>query len=329
MQKIGAIENNPLQFIDYPDPVLADDEILVRIRACGACHSNLHMIEGEYVFTGLPAKLPIIPGHEITGVVEKMGKSVQGFEIGQRAGIQVLYNACGNCEHCLNGRENLCMTQGGTGETVDGGYAELIKVPFAHAYPVPENMSFEEAAPLFCPGVTAYRAVKRTGLSFDQTVVIFGIGGVGHMALQFAKLAGAQVIAVDVNKPALAMAKELGADYAVHFDELDNLLADTGRPDVVSIHVPSQMVVDKAIKIVKRGGNVMLATLASPPINFNEEHNVLTSVIGTRNDMRTVLRMATKGRIKTKTKAYPLKDANEILLRLKHGEILGRAVLTP
>ncbi len=315
--------------MDYPDPVLADDEILVRIKACGACHSNLHMIEGEYRFVGLPAKLPIIPGHEIAGIVEKVGRMVQGFAIGQRAGIQVLYSACGNCEYCLSGRENLCMTQEGTGENVDGGYAELVKVPYAHAYSMPENMSFEEAAPLFCPGVTAYRAVRRTGLTFDQTVAVFGIGGVGHMSVQFAKLTGAKVVAVDINRGAVAMAKELGADYAVHFDELDDLLVDTGRPDVVMIHVPSQMVVEKALKIVKRGGNVMLATLASPPINFNEEYTVLTSVIGTRNDMRTVLRMATKGRIKTRTKAYSLKEANEVLDKLKHGEILGRAVLIP
>jgi len=330
LHKTDLMENKPLKFEECPDPVLNEKEILVRIKACGVCHSNLHMIEGDWQFMGLPAKLPIIPGHEIAGVVEKVGKEAKGFTVGQRAGIQVLYDACGNCEFCLTGRENLCMTQGGTGETVDGGYAELIKVPYQHAYPFPDNLSFEEAAPLFCPGVTAYRAVKRAGISFDQTVVVFGIGGVGHLSMQFAKLAGAEIIAVDANKATVAMAKELGADYAVLPDELDDLLAKTGRPDVVTIHTPSQKAIDKALKIVKRGGNVMLATLGTPPpVNFTEEHNVLTSVIGTRSDMNKVLKIAAKGKIKVKVKPYDLKEANEILLKLKNGEIVGRTVLTP
>jgi len=319
-----------LKFEDYPDPLLKGNEILVRIKACGVCHSNLHMIEGDYKLFGLPAKLPIIPGHEISGIVEKVGKDSKGFMTEQRVGVQVLYDACGSCEFCSTGRENLCMKQEGTGETVDGGYAEFIKVPYNHAYPVPDNLDFEEAAPLFCPGVTAYRAVKRAGVAFDQTVVIFGVGGVGHLSLQFAKLAGAEVVAVDTSKAALAMAKELRADYAVHPDELDDLLNETGRPDVVMIHTPSQKAIDKALGIVKRGGNVMLATFATPPpVNFNEEHNVLTSVIGTRNDMRTVLKIAARRRIKVKVKAYDLKEANEILLKLKNGEIAGRTVLTP
>lgn len=323
------IENRPLRFEDYPDPVLEEDEILVRIKACGVCHSNLHMIEGDYVFVGLPAKLPIIPGHEITGIVEKIGAKAKNFNVGQRVGVQVLYDSCGICEFCLTGRENLCLVQDGTGETVDGGFAELIKVPCLHAYAVPDNLSFEEAAPLFCPGVTAYRAVKRAGISFDQTVVIFGIGGVGHLSLQFAKLAGAEVIAVDASKPALEMAKELGADHQVLPNELDELLATTGRPDIVMIHTPSRNAVERAVKIIKRGGNVMLATLGTPAVNFTEEHNVLTSIIGTRNDMNTVLKMATKGRVKVKVTSYDLEKANELLMKLKNGEIVGRTVLIP
>jgi len=330
LHKPDLIDRKPLKFEDYNDPVLEEDELLVRIKACGVCHSNLHMIEGDWKFIGLPGKLPIIPGHEIAGTVEKIGKLTKGFSVGQKAGIQVLYSACGTCEFCLTGRENLCTTRSGTGESVDGGYAELIKVPYRHAYPIPDNLTYEEAAPLFCPGVTAYRVVKRAGIAFDQTVVIFGIGGVGHMSMQFAKLAGAEIIAVDPNKAALALAKELGADYAVPPEELDNLIATLGRPDVVTIHTTSQKAIDKALKIVKRGGNVLLATLGTPPpVNCTEEHNVLTSVIGTRNDMKTVLKIAAKGKIKVKATRYNLREANEVLLKLKNGEIVGRAVLTP
>jgi propanol-preferring alcohol dehydrogenase len=330
MHKPGLLENKPLIYEEYPDPVIKDDEVLLRIKACGVCHSNLHMIEGDWQFLGLPGKLPIIPGHEIVGTVERIGEKVEGHSVGETAGIQVLYDSCGKCEFCLTGRENLCLNQSSTGETVDGGYAEFIKVPYRHAYPVPSNLSFEEAAPLFCPGVTAYRAVKRAGVSFDQTVVVFGIGGVGHLSLQFAKLAGAETIAVDPSRNTLAMAKELGSDYAVLPEELDDLLATTGKPDVVMIHTPSTKAIEKAIKIVKRGGNVMLATIGSPPpVNFNEEHNVLTSVIGTRNDMNMVLKLASKHRIKAKVKSYDLKEANDVLLKMKNGEIVGRTVLSP
>jgi propanol-preferring alcohol dehydrogenase len=330
LHELQPIEKNPLKFEDYPDPIPGDHEALVRIEACGVCHSNLHMIEGDWQPLGIPGKLPIIPGHEIVGIIEKIGRNSNHLKPGMRVGIQVLYDACGTCEFCLTGRENLCLTQLNTGENIDGGYAEFIKAPSQHVYPVPDNLTPEESAPLFCPGVTAYRAVKRAGITFDQTVVIFGIGGVGHLALQFAKLAGAEVIAVDANQNAITMAMELGADYAVLPDQLDDLLAKTGRPDVVSLHTPSQRAIEKALKIVKRGGNVMLATIGTPPpVNFNEEHNVLTSVVGTRTDMNHVLKIASKGRIKVKVKAYSLKEANEILRKLKNGQIAGRAVLKP
>lgn len=330
LHKLEAIESDPLKFEDYKDPPVNDGEVLVRIKVCGVCHSNLHMIEGDWQSLGIPGKLPIIPGHEISGIVEKISDKTKGITLDMRVGIQVVYDTCGTCEFCLTGRENLCVAQLNTGENVDGGYAEFIKVPYRHVYSLPDNLSFEEAAPLFCPGVTAYRAVKRAGIAFDQTVVVLGIGGVGHLALQFAKLAGAEVIAVDTNPAALSMAKELGADYAILPEQLDDLLLKTGRPDVVSIHTPSQKAIDGALKIIKRGGNVMLATIGTPPpVNFTEEHNVLTSVLGTRNDMKNVLKIAAGGRIKVKVHSYGLNEANEVLRKLKHGEIVGRAVLKP
>lgn len=330
LHKLEAIESDPLKFEDYQNPTVNDDEVLVRIKVCGVCHSNLHMIEGDWQSLGIPGKLPIIPGHEISGVIERIGDKTKGLTLGMRVGIQVVYDTCGTCEFCLTGKENLCIAQLNTGENVDGGYAELIKVPYRHVYQLPDNLSFEEAAPLFCPGVTAYRAVKRAGITFDQTVVVFGIGGVGHLALQFAKLAGAEVIAVDTNKATLSMAKELGSDYAILPEQLDDLLLKIGRPDVVSIHTPSQKAIDKALNIIKRGGNVMLATIGTPPpVNFTEEHNVLTSVLGTRNDMKNVLKIAASGRIKVKVNSYGLTEANEVLTKLKNGQIVGRAVLKP
>ncbi len=135
------------------------------------------MIEGEFKEFGIPAKLPIIPGHEITGVIEEQGKDVKGFKVGERVGVQVLYESCRVCEYCITGRENLCLSRKATGEVVNGGYAEYIAAPHDFIYTLPSNIGFEEGASLFCPGVTAYRAVKRAGIRFGQRVAIIGIGG--------------------------------------------------------------------------------------------------------------------------------------------------------
>lgn len=329
LHKHDLIENKPLQFENYPDPVLNENEILVKVKACGVCHSNLHVVEGDWRWFGVPAKLPIVPGHEIVGVVEEVGKRTAGFDVGQNAGIQSLYDTCGKCEYCLTGREHLCMTQQVAGETVDGGFAELIKVPYQHAYPAPENMKVEEAAPLYCPGVTAYRAIGRSGVRFGQKIAIFGIGGVGHLSVQFAKMAGAEVIAVDTGEAQLAMARELGADHTARPEQLDDLLSKIGRPEVVAIHVPSQKAIDQAYKVVKRGGTILQCVFGTPLINFAEEPTIITSLIGTRNEMNEVIKLAIKGKITVISKAYNLSDANDALLKLKKGEVVGRLALLP
>jgi propanol-preferring alcohol dehydrogenase len=329
LHKTDLVENRPLHFEDYPDPVVGEDQILVRIKACGVCHSNLHVVEGDWKWMGVPAKLPIIPGHEMVGIVEEAGKRTIGFDVGQMVGIQSLYDTCGRCEYCLTGREHLCMTQKVAGETVDGGFAELIAVPWQHTYPTPDNMKVEEAAPLYCPGVTAYRAVRRSGLRFGQKIAIFGIGGVGHLTLQFAKMAGAEVIAVDTGQAQLDLARELGANHAARPNELDTLLSKTGRPDVVAIHVPSQEAIDQAYTIVKRGGTILQCVFGKAPINFAEEPTIVTSLIGTRSDMNEVINLASKGKIKVKSRGCSLSDANDAMLKLKKGEVIGRLALLP
>jgi len=320
------IEDKPLVDESVPDPVPGPGEVLVRIRACGVCHSNLHMIEGGFI---KPRKLPIIPGHEIAGVVESAGSQAQTWRVGQRVGVQVLYESCRHCEYCLTGRENLCLSRKATGETVDGGYAELIKAPWDFIYPLPDNLGFEEAAPLFCPGVTAYRAVKRAGVRPGQKVAVVGIGGVGHMSLQFAKLAGAEVIAVDRLQGQMELARELGADHVVPAEELEGFVSKIGRPDIVMVHAPSQQAVDQAMRVVRRGGTVLMAVMGSVNVAFYEEPTVVGSVIGSRMDMNETLSLASKRRVAVKWQAFRLEEANEVLLRLKRGEIVGRAVLLP
>ncbi|MBC7092330.1 MAG: alcohol dehydrogenase catalytic domain-containing protein, partial [Nitrososphaeria archaeon] len=292
-------------------------------------HSNLHMIEGDFRDFGIPAKLPIIPGHEITGVVEEVGKGVRGFGVGDRVGVQVLYESCRSCDYCLSGNENLCLERKGTGESVDGGYAEYIVAPYDFIYRLPDNLGFEEAAPLFCPGVTAYRAVRKAGVTFGQKVAVIGIGGVGHMSLQFAKLAGAEVTAIDVNEETLRMAEELGADNVLLASQVEEHVLRSGKFDVVMVHAPSQKAVEQAQKIVKRAGTILMAVKGNMNISFPEEHKIISSVIGSRQDMRETLKIASTRKIKVKYTTYKLSEAEQVLIRLKQGKIVGRAVLTP
>ncbi|GBC75423.1 Alcohol dehydrogenase [archaeon HR06] len=325
--RVGNIETGVMSFEDVPIPIPADNQVLIRIKACGVCHSNLHMIEGDFRDFGIPAKLPIIPGHEITGVVTEVGRDVRSFVVGDRVGIQVLYESCRNCDFCLSGNENLCLERKSTGEVVDGGYAEYIVAPYDFIYRLPDTLGFEEAAPLFCPGVTAYRAVKKAGVTFGQKVAVIGVGGVGHMSLQFAKLAGAEVTAIDVNEETLKMAEELGADNVLLAREVEEHVSR--RFDVVMVHAPSQKAVEQAQKIVKRAGTILMAVKGNMNISFPEEHKIISSVIGSRQDMRETLKIASTRKIKVKYTIYKLSEAEQVLIKLKQGKIVGRAVLTP
>jgi len=316
LQRIAPIEDGPLQFSSVDDPKMRPDDVLIKIKACGVCHSNLHMIEGEFRIFGVPSKLPIIPGHEICGIVEDIGADVKKWHLGQRVGVQVLYSACGTCEFCLTSREHLCPNKKVTGETVDGGYAQLIAAPADYIYAVPENLTCEEAAPLFCPGVTAYRAVKRAGVRMGDKVVVMGIGGVGHLSLQFAKLAGAEVIAVDPSQSAMKLALELGADVALSPTELDEYLAKHGAPDTIFLHTPAQPAIDQAFRSIKTGGIVLMAVMGNLSVVFPREYTVVASVIGTRSDMLDTLKIAATGKVKVKSKSFPLSEASEVLTRL-------------
>jgi len=327
--RVGDIESGVMSYGEVPDPRPEDGQVLIRIRACGVCHSNLHMIEGEFKAFGIPAKLPIIPGHEIAGVVEEVGKGVRGFEAGEKVGVQVLYESCRTCEYCLTGNENLCLERRTTGESVDGGYAEYIIAPYDFVYRLPDNLGFEEAAPLFCPGVTAYRAVRKAGIRLRQKVAIIGIGGVGHMSLQFANLAGAETAAVDRAEAQLSLARELGAEHALLSEQVEDFVRKEGKFDVVMVHAPSQKAVDQATRIVKRGGTILMAVLGQVEVIFPEEIEIIPSVIGSRQDMKDTLRIASTGKIKVKYTTYKLNEAEQVLTKLKKGQIIGRAVLTP
>ncbi len=327
--RIDKIENRPLKYTTVPDPTPQSDQVLIKVKACGVCYSNLHMIEGELKQFGVPAKLPIIPGHEVTGEIMEVGRATRGFMEGDRVGVQVLWNTDGTCEFCLSGRENLCLKRQTTGEVVDGGYAEYMVAPSGFVHHLPDNLGFEESASLFCPGVTAYHAVKRANVRVGQKVAIIGIGGVGHMTLQFAKLAGAETIAVDTSEAKLKLAQDIGADHALTAMELDEFTVKTGRPDVVMVHAPSQKAVEQALRIVKRGGTVLMGVCGDAPVSFPEEYTIMGSVIGTRQEMNEVLKIASMGRVRVDWNVYRLSEAEDVLIKLKQGKIVGRAILVP
>ncbi len=332
LYKPAPIETRPLRYEEVGMPDINDNEILMKVKACGVCRSNLHMIEGDWIDVGVPAKLPIIPGHEVVGIVEEVGKNVKNVHVGERVGVQPLYDTCDECEYCLSGRENLCIKAQITGETVDGGYAEYMKAVARHVYKVPDNLRDDEAAPLFCPGVTAYRAVKLSDAAPGKVIGIFGVGGVGHMAIQFAKLSGAKVIAISRSRDHLKIAEEVGAHYVVSPLEEDpiKIFKNIGFADASIVFAPSDDAIQQAMRVTKKGGIIVIGVRGNiHNFKFYAEHVIKGSVIGSRAEMRAVLKIASQGDVKVKVEDHNLSEANEVLLKLKRNEVKGRAVLLP
>jgi alcohol dehydrogenase, propanol-preferring len=328
LDRLAPIEDDPLEYRSFDDPVVEPDEVLLKVSACGVCHSNLHLIEGDLKVYGMPPALPIIPGHEVVGVVAGLGQNVKDVKIGQRVGVSVIWKTCGRCEYCLSGDENLCPERVVTGEHVNGGYAEYLKAPHDFVHPVPDNMSDVDAATLFCPGVTAYRAVERADVRPGDSVMVIGIGGVGHFSVQFAKLKGARVTAVDVSEAQLELARELGADWAIFSSEADEF-ARSNRPNKVIVHTPAPAAINLATRVVKNRGTILMAVFGQVPVGFGGEVSIVTSMAGTKKDLHAMLELASEGKLKVRAKGYPLSEGTEVLKRLKAGEIVGRAVLVP
>jgi propanol-preferring alcohol dehydrogenase len=326
----GPIEQSPLRVVDLDVPQPGRGQVLIKVAACGVCRSNLHMIEGDWVGFGVPGKTPIIPGHEVVGTVEALGDGVDEFREGDRVGVQPLWSSCGRCDYCLAAREELCLTKETTGESVDGGYAEYMLATAAHTYTVPDELSTVEAAPLFCPGLTAYSAVSLAALEPGKTVAIFGLGGVGHMVVQFARIFGADVIAVGRGGTHLDMARELGAMRTISLNDGDagDILGREGGVDASIVFAPSTPLARQAIRATKRGGVIVLGVNADVgELSFFDNKTIVGSVIGNRQQMREVLRLAAMGKVKAVCESRPLEKAAETLRRLKRGEIRARAVL--
>lgn len=335
LAKCGKVETNPLKMSEIErHQIRGPHEILLKIEACGVCHSQIHGIEGDWLDIGIPPSLPTVPGHELVGRVVETGDSVTKFKVGDRAGVTPLLSACGDCQYCTEGNEQLCESSEITGETLRGGYAEYITVPEGFATKIPRTMKSEYAAPLFCAGITAYKAIKAAEPQSHKKVGIFGIGGVGHIAIQFAALEGCDIVAVSRNRAHLDMAKKMGAQKVARYAGGQEFLAefrrDHGLLDAAVVFAPSDAVTEAAVSATKKGGLIVIATVGkNPPFLAFEEKTIRGTLIGSTKDMEEVVRIADQEGIRVVYETFPLDRANAVLKMLKDSEIEARAVLVP
>jgi len=316
---------------DVDDPQPGPGEILIKVKACGVCHTDLHLAAGEW---RLP-KLPLIMGHEAVGTVEAVGAGVTSFKAGDRAGVPWIYSTCGACEYCTSEREPLCPSIAVTGFMVDGGYAEYVKAAASHAIAVPPELDFVDAAPLYCAGLTPYRALKASGARVGETVAVWGVGGLGHYAVQIARACGARVVAVDIQSSKLDLARELGADVTVDAsrEKPEDAIRALGGAHVVLNLAPTAQAIAQGFAALRRGGTLVLVGL--PPGDFTlpilgtvaKGIRILTSGVGTRQDLREVLALAAAGRIKTVAETCRLDEINDVFDRMRAGRIRGRVVV--
>jgi propanol-preferring alcohol dehydrogenase len=328
LRRPAPIADSPLVLEEVPDPLPAPGEVLIRVRACGVCRSNLHMVQGEWM-PASPAHLPIIPGHEVVGEVVAIGASVSTLRVGDRVGVQPLWSTCRSCEHCLTGTEPRCRQRQITGETRDGGFAELMLADAGSAFPIPDGLADTEAAPLLCPGVTAFGAVRKAAVSPGQRVGVFGIGGVGHVVIQLAALAGAEVTAVTGTATHAALAQELGAHHVRTPAGQGSPLPD-GTLDSTIVFAPSAGAVAEAVRVTKPGGRIVLGVPAPlSPLDVGDEKVVLTTVLGSRRDVGQVLDLAARGMLRIVHSDHLLHEVNQVLGQLAAGNVTARAVLVP
>src|ERR1700722_16784003 len=289
----------PLAMEEVERPKIQDDDVLIEVEACGVCHSDLHVAEGDWTQLAGIVKKPVILGHEIAGRVVEKGSWVSNLQIGDRVGVPWVYWTCGECEFCREGNENLCVRQKITGVTVDGGFAEFVKAPASHALKIPHNLSFVEAAPLFCAGVTVYRALRRAKIEAGQRLAIFGIGGLGHLAVQIGRGLGAVVTAIDVSDDKLAYARSLGADSTLNAatEKVVKELRAVGGVHVALVTSAAKAAYDMAFPCVRPGGTLLVVGLPAEPLCFAPivmaalEVHIQASSVGTRQDMREMLVM--------------------------------------
>lgn len=327
LRRAAAIGDRPLSIGDVPLPVPGSGELRVRVRACGVCRTDLHVVEGDLE----PRKLPLVPGHEVVGTVDAIGAGVGGFAIGDRVGIAWVRSTCGTCEFCVEGKTNLCESARFTGWTDDGGYAEHAVVPAAWAYPIPDVFTDDEAAPLLCAGIIGYRALALSGVRPGERLGLYGFGGSAHIVIQIALHRGCEVFVSSIREEHRALAREMGASWVGGASEFPPFPLHGSI-----LFAPAGELVPPALRALRAGGTLACAGIHMspiPPLDYDRDlfrERCLRSVTAnTREDGLALLKEAAEIRVKPRTEPFPLEDANRALELLKAGKIRGAAVLHP
>jgi propanol-preferring alcohol dehydrogenase len=307
LRRPAPVESSPLETVELPEPKPAPDELLVRVRTCGICHTDLHTVEGE-----IAGKLPVVPGHQIIGEVD-----------GQRVGIPWLHATCGACDFCRSGRENLCERAQFTGFDVDGGYAEFAVAKKDFVVPIPEAFDDAHAAPLLCAGIIGYRALRLSGIRPGKRLGLYGFGASAHLAIQMARHWECEVFVSTRSSAHQQHARELGGKLEIA----------EGSLDAAIIFAPAGPLVPVALRALRRGGTLALAGIYMTPIpelpydRLYHERTIRSVANATRDDARQLMQLAGEIPLRTEVQTFPLEEANRALQALKRGEIRGAGVL--
>jgi len=320
----APIQTNPLEFADLPAPQPEKGEVLVRILYCGVCRTDLHVVEGELA----ARQSPVIPGHQIVGLIEKLGQGSKRFPIGTRVGIPWLHHTDGTCEYCRAGKENLCNDPSFTGYSANGGYAEYTTAPEDFVYAIPENFTDEQAAPLLCAGIIGFRCLRLSGIGRGGKLGFYGFGAAAHVAIQVARHWGAEVYAATRGKNHQELALRLGAVWAG-----EAAAEPPAQLDAAIIFAPAGELVPPALKALNKGGVLVLGGIHMsqiPPLDYNllyQERVVRSAANNTRQDGEDFLRVAAQIPVHTQVTRFPLRDTNRALNELKSDRINGAAVV--
>jgi propanol-preferring alcohol dehydrogenase len=325
LSKAQPIEQNPLELLDLPAPVPGPREVRLRVEACGICRTDLHIIEGDL---SLP-KLPLVPGHQIVGVVDQAGKGVTRFREGDRVGVSWLFSTCGQCAFCQRDQENLCDVARFTGYHVDGGYAELVVAPETFVYPLPAGFSPAQAAPLLCAGVIGFRALRQSTIRPGGRLGLYGFGGSAHIAIQVAVHWGCEVFVFTRSEEHRALARQLGAHWTGRAED-----DPPGRLDSAVIFAPVGRLVLEALRVLAKGGTIAIAGITMTPIPeleyglLYQERTVRSVANSTRQDVLDLLKLASEIPVRIEVQTFPLDQANRALHLLKESRFRGAGVLT-
>lgn len=326
LEKTSSIEGKPLKMVDLAIPLPNSRQILVRISACGICHTDIDEIEGRVK----PSKLPIVPGHQIIGRIESLGSQVTRFKEGDRVGVAWIWSSCGRCVHCREGRENLCDQFQGTGCHANGGYAEFMLVSEDFAYPIPERFSDSQAAPLLCAGAIGYRDLRLSGIKPGQTLGLYGFGASAHIVIQVAKYLGCEVFVFTRSEEHRNLAKKLGALWTG--------VAKDDPPKKLNCAIdftPVGETVPEALRALEKGGRLVIAVIRKrtpiPELDYAkhlwDEKEIKSVANITRKDAQDFLSLAAQIPIIPEVQEFALSQANDALIMLKEGKIQGAGVL--